>query len=75
VQDLYHRNIQSVIVEGGAQIINSLVKLNLWDEARIFVSPQTFETGVAAPRISGSVQKIQKLDKDWLKIIIPNQNG
>lgn len=71
VQDLYRRNIQSVIVEGGAQIINSFVKLNLWDEARIFVSPQTFEAGIPAPRISGVQQNFQKLDKDWLKVITP----
>lgn len=71
VADLYRRNIQSVIVEGGEQIINSFVKLNLWDEARIFVSPQTFQAGVPAPRLSGLLQKTQKLDKDWLKIMVP----
>lgn len=71
VQDLYRRNIQSVIVEGGGQIINSFVKLSLWDEARIFVSPQTFGAGTPAPRLSGEVKKMQKLDKDWLKIMVP----
>ncbi|HET7178899.1 MAG TPA: bifunctional diaminohydroxyphosphoribosylaminopyrimidine deaminase/5-amino-6-(5-phosphoribosylamino)uracil reductase RibD [Chryseosolibacter sp.] len=76
VQDLYHRKIQSVIVEGGAQIINSFVKLNLWDEARVFVSPQTFQAGVAAPQISASLRKTQKLDKDWLKVMVPlSQSG
>jgi diaminohydroxyphosphoribosylaminopyrimidine deaminase/5-amino-6-(5-phosphoribosylamino)uracil reductase len=73
VQDLYSRNIQSVMVEGGGQIINSLVKLDLWDEARIFVSPITFGAGIAAPRITGVQQSLKKLDNDWLKVMTPLQ--
>jgi len=48
---LYERNIQSVIVEGGAVVINSLVQAGLWDEARIFQAPKTFGKGVGAPRL------------------------
>ena len=72
IRDLYRRNIQSVIVEGGAQIINSFVKLNLWDEARIFISPQKFGAGIPAPRVTGVLLNAQKLDKDWLKVMIPS---
>ncbi len=71
VQDLYRQQIQSVIVEGGAQIMNSFIKSGLWDEARIFISPQLFETGVPAPRLSGVLRQTLKLDKDWLKIQVP----
>ena len=71
IQDLYARKIQSVIVEGGSQILNSFIQSHLWDEARIFVSRQKFKTGVPAPRISGVLQTEQKLEKDWLKTIVP----
>jgi diaminohydroxyphosphoribosylaminopyrimidine deaminase/5-amino-6-(5-phosphoribosylamino)uracil reductase len=71
IENLYTRKIQSVIVEGGAQILNSFIQSNLWDEALIFVSPQQFRAGIRAPRISGVLQMYQKLDQDWLKIIVP----
>ena len=71
VQDLYRRHIQSVIVEGGAQILNSFIKADLWDEARVFVSPQNFTSGVPAPELSGVIQQTLKLDKDWLRILVP----
>jgi diaminohydroxyphosphoribosylaminopyrimidine deaminase/5-amino-6-(5-phosphoribosylamino)uracil reductase len=47
--DLYGREIQSVIVEGGSYLINSLISKNLWDEARVFVSDKTFGSGIKAP--------------------------
>jgi diaminohydroxyphosphoribosylaminopyrimidine deaminase/5-amino-6-(5-phosphoribosylamino)uracil reductase len=71
IENLYTQKIQSVIIEGGAQILNTFIQYNLWDEARIFVSPQKFKAGVRAPRISGVLQMDQKLDKDWLKIMVP----
>jgi len=49
--DLYTRNITSVIVEGGAFLINAIIAENIWDEARIFKSNQTFGNGIKAPDI------------------------
>lgn len=71
VENLFQQKIQSVIIEGGGQLLNSFIKANLWDEARIFVSPQRFEQGVSAPIIRGIIKEIQKLDNDWLKILVP----
>jgi len=71
IRNLYSQKIQSVMVEGGGQILNSFIKSNLWDEARIFISPQKFGSGVPAPRISGVVQQEQKLAKDWLRTLVP----
>lgn len=48
---LYDRNIQSILVEGGTTTINKFIELDLWDEARVFVSPQVFDRGIAAPCI------------------------
>lgn len=53
LQDLYKRQIQSVIVEGGSMLLNSFIHQNLWDEARVFIShAQTFGKGVSAPLLS-----------------------
>ena len=47
--DLYKRGVQSIIVEGGSYLIQSLISKNLWDEARIFISEKTFGDGIKAP--------------------------
>lgn len=75
IEDLYRRRIQSVIVEGGGQLLRSFIQAKLWDEARIFVSPITFESGIPAPHISGVIAGNQKLDNDWLKVITPSAGG
>ncbi|MCB0329362.1 MAG: bifunctional diaminohydroxyphosphoribosylaminopyrimidine deaminase/5-amino-6-(5-phosphoribosylamino)uracil reductase RibD [Bdellovibrionales bacterium] len=48
---LYSKNIGSIIVEGGSAILHSLIAHNLWDEARIFKSPENFLKGIPAPGI------------------------
>jgi diaminohydroxyphosphoribosylaminopyrimidine deaminase / 5-amino-6-(5-phosphoribosylamino)uracil reductase len=70
IEDLYKRRIQSVIVEGGGQLLRSFIEAQLWDEARIFVSPTTFQTGIPAPSISGVEVEHKKLGKDWMKILL-----
>lgn len=71
LEHLYSRNIQSLIVEGGAQIHNAFIKGNLWDEARVFVSPQKFMKGVRAPLLPAVLQDEYKLQDDWLRIFYP----
>ena len=71
ISHLHSQKIQSVIVEGGGQLLTSFIKSGLWDEARIFVSPQTFKSGIPAPQISGVQKETYKLDNDWLRILVP----
>ncbi len=71
VADLYKKKIQSVIVEGGAQIIRQFVQAGLWDEARIFLSPKRFGVGIDAPAVTGIVSEEQKLRDDRLRIVLP----
>ncbi len=54
-KELYHRNITSIMVEGGAILLQTLIDNNLWDEARIETGSTTFHSGVAAPKISGDL--------------------
>jgi diaminohydroxyphosphoribosylaminopyrimidine deaminase/5-amino-6-(5-phosphoribosylamino)uracil reductase len=49
--DMHRRRIGSVIVEGGAAVLQAFIDARLWDEARVFRSPVTFGRGIAAPRL------------------------
>ena len=46
---LYKHQIQSVIIEGGTSVLQSFIKDNLWDEARVFASDLILENGIKAP--------------------------
>lgn len=64
--DLYTRNIQSIIIEGGKQTLQSFIDLELWDEARVFISPNKLVQGIKAPLITGSQSKSQSISDDNL---------
>lgn len=69
VKDLYKRNIQSILVEGGALTLNLFIERGLWDEARIFQSPRLYEKGVSAPSLRGKLHESHQIHSDSLKII------
>jgi diaminohydroxyphosphoribosylaminopyrimidine deaminase/5-amino-6-(5-phosphoribosylamino)uracil reductase len=46
---LLKQNIQSVIIEGGRQTLQTFIDADLWDEARVFSGVVFFESGVKAP--------------------------
>lgn len=52
--DLYQRKIQSMLVEGGAQLLSSLIRNGWWDEARIFQSGVVFHNGIKAPLLDSA---------------------
>ena len=68
--DLYHRKILSVIIEGGAYTLNTFISAGLWDEARVFYSPTLLSGGIAAPRIEGTVIDTQTIVDDSLTITL-----
>lgn len=51
LDELWKRNIQSVIVEGGARLLRAFIDMDLWDEARVFCGNKWFENGIKAPSI------------------------
>ena len=67
--DVLHRhNITSVIVEGGAKMLQTFIDANLWDEARIFKGAIDFKKGLPAPQLQGTLQQQQKIWTDTLSI-------
>lgn len=69
LSDLHRRNIQSVIVEGGADTLTRFLGAGFWDEARIFTSPQIFGSGIPAPIITGYPSTSVRLAADELTTI------
>ena len=51
MQTLFERKIQSLIVEGGRQILDAFISEGLYDEVRIFRSPALLGAGLPAPTI------------------------
>lgn len=53
---LYTMNIQSVIVEGGAKLLQSFIDVNCWDEARIITNDSMIiGNGINAPQLSNHI--------------------
>lgn len=58
---LYQFNIQSVLVEGGAKLLQSFIDEGLWDEVRIIRNKKlTAGTGIAAPEFS-SISSVDEM--------------
>ena len=49
---LYERNLQSLLVEGGAATLQAFIDAGLWDEAFVETSPRRLLGGVAAPLLN-----------------------
>ncbi len=63
VKACYHLNLQSVLVEGGAALLQSFIDENLFDEIRIITNTTlTLPGGLAAPKLKNVALKKQ----EWL---------
>ncbi len=52
MKDLYNREIQSLLVEGGKELLESFISSGLWDEAFVFTGNSRFLNGIKAPILS-----------------------
>jgi len=49
---LYHKNVQSILVEGGARTLQSFIEQDVWDEARVITNRAIIiEEGIYAPEM------------------------
>lgn len=69
---LHLQDINSLIIEGGAQTLQTFINESLWDEARIFCGKKTFHVGTKAPAIKGQLVSEQHLLEDTLKTYVNN---
>ncbi len=66
--DLHKRGIQSVMVEGGAQTLETFISGGWWDEARVFRATRLFEKGIPAPKPAGHLDSTESIMGDQLSI-------
>ncbi len=58
---LFQLNIQSVLVEGGTYLLNSIIDIGTWDEIMVIQNPNIyFHSGIKAPtiKLTNSFEKI-----------------
>lgn len=68
LDELYARDIQSLLVEGGEKLLQSFIKKNLWDEARIFKGNKDFKDGIKAPSLHANYKSFKSIMDDSLVI-------
>ncbi len=71
---LYAEGIQSVLVEGGRQTLQSFINAGLWDEARILTGERSFGDGMKAPGVPGHIVERSTIGSDTLHVMIPTRN-
>ncbi|MFA5619710.1 MAG: bifunctional diaminohydroxyphosphoribosylaminopyrimidine deaminase/5-amino-6-(5-phosphoribosylamino)uracil reductase RibD [Weeksellaceae bacterium] len=65
----HENDLQSVIIEGGRQTLQTFLQAGLWDEARIFTSPALWGEGIRSPEINGKIIDRKDIAGDHLEII------
>lgn len=69
IVDVLHKNrIQSIIIEGGNQTLQTFIDANLWDEARVFKGNTTFKKGIRRPILNGTLSEETTIANDVLRI-------
>ncbi|MBI1193001.1 MAG: bifunctional diaminohydroxyphosphoribosylaminopyrimidine deaminase/5-amino-6-(5-phosphoribosylamino)uracil reductase RibD [Bacteroidetes bacterium] len=71
LQALAEREINSLMVEGGAETLKAFIREGLWDEARVFASQTVLHDGVPAPLAPGQRTESLTIGKDMLMCWTP----
>jgi diaminohydroxyphosphoribosylaminopyrimidine deaminase/5-amino-6-(5-phosphoribosylamino)uracil reductase len=68
LDSLHKLKIQSMMVEGGATLINSFIAHNFWDEAIVYTGDFSIGDGVRAPVIKSSVKVSEMLGTNTIDL-------
>lgn len=63
---LYRHQLQSVIIEGGRQTLQTFIDAGLWDEARVFSTRAVLGSGVRSPQFKVPPSERQTIADDEL---------
>tara|TARA_R110002126_G_scaffold286314_1_gene437892 strand:+ start:8237 stop:9250 length:1014 start_codon:yes stop_codon:yes gene_type:complete len=64
---LQKHKLQSLIIEGGTQTLQTFIDANLWDEALVFIGENTFGNGIKAPIFTAKTTSEERIKNDILK--------
>lgn len=71
--ELYKMGVQSLLVEGGQQTLQSFIDMGLWDEAFAEVSPTELGSGVPEPRMPVGARL--SVEQAWGRTILHYHNA
>lgn len=69
LDEMHHRKILSLIVEGGQKLLQNFIDSELWDEAHIYKGKKIFKSGIRAPNIAGEIISKEIIENDELLIL------
>ncbi len=72
VKELAKKGIQTLMVEGGSQTLQSFINAGLWDEARVETAPFILGDGEKAPKIEGKEGEKLLIDGNSVHFIYKN---
>jgi diaminohydroxyphosphoribosylaminopyrimidine deaminase/5-amino-6-(5-phosphoribosylamino)uracil reductase len=62
-----------LVVEGGAQTLETFINIGLWDEALVFTGNKVFRKGVESPKFDYVANKTEVLGDSKLEIFYKNE--
>lgn len=62
LRNLYLRGITSVMVEGGANVLQQLLDAGMWNEIRVEIAPESLGGGIKAPVVDLSAASRHEID-------------
>jgi diaminohydroxyphosphoribosylaminopyrimidine deaminase/5-amino-6-(5-phosphoribosylamino)uracil reductase len=69
LNQLYNRDILSLIIEGGTITINSFIEKNLYDEIRVFTTDKLLKKGINSPELPNiNLIKTSIINNDKLEV-------
>ncbi len=68
IKQLYEMEIQSLMVEGGAALLNAFIRYGTWDEARVFTGNCEIGRGIPSPEIPGKPMAQLQVGGDLLEV-------
>lgn len=73
LEDLHQKGVQSLLVEGGAALLQDFIRQGLWDEARVFTGNLRFGLGIPAPVLPAYPEIRQSLETDTLEVYMNHE--
>lgn len=70
IKYLYRERLQSLFIEGGAEVLNHFLSGGLWDEARIFTGNTNFNGGLKAPVVGGINISRTNFEGSYLEVFL-----
>lgn len=73
---LFERNVQSILVEGGAATLQAFIEGGWWDEIRLFTAPHELGEGLKSPEVPAHAEliKAELIGGDTLSWFYPKKS-